>query len=222
MKIISKITDALFFVVPVLLFLIWINGSYHGSKRHDIDPLDNTFDFFKSFYYGVEYFVHPLDKSELNDYIKLSGSIIVNSETNLNTNQNFEIVRSKKLLNKFLNRATKEEYNYIKNGVYYYVKYLNLRHKDIVNELLSRKKITLKISDSTKYYSKLSSKHGFSSEINMIASYYKKLAFDYNQTLKSNDKKIIRNRKVFINQAFAYYKSSIIKRKENFHHLFVD
>ena len=222
MKILNKILQSLFFVVPALLVLIWVNGAYHGSRRHDIEPFNDNFDFIKCFYYGVERFVHPLDKSELNDYVRLSSSIIINSETNLNTNENFEIVRSKKTLNNFFKRATKEEYNYIKNGVYYYVMYLNSRHKDILNELMSRNKIYLKTSNTSKYYGKLSSKNGMNSEIKIIASYYKKIAKDYNQILHSRDKEIIRNRTIFIKKSFNNYKSITILRQKIFHHLFVD
>ena len=154
--------------------------------------------------------------------MRLSSSIIINSETNLNTNENFEIVRSKKTLNNFFKRATKEEYNYIKNGVYYYVMYLNSRHKDILNELMSRNKIYLKTSNTSKYYGKLSSKNGMNSEIKIIASYYKKIAKDYNQILHSRDKEIIRNRTIFIKKSFNNYKSITILRQKIFHHLFVD
>jgi hypothetical protein len=222
MKFINKIGDFFTFLSVVFLVGIWLNGAYHGSRRHSVEPFDFGFGFLECFYFGVERFWHPINEGELNDYIKLSTSIIINSEPSLNTNQTLEIVKSKKTLSKYLSKSTKEEYSYIKDGTYSFLMYLKFRHKDLLQELNSRKKISLKTSKTTQYYSKLSCKKGMRSEIININNYYKKLAFGYNQILEAKDYETIKNRRIFISNSNSYYKSIITLRKKVFQNLFVE
>lgn len=162
--IISKILPILYFVPIVFAILVWFNGAYHGSRRHEIKPLDEGIGFFQSFYYGLESFWHPLDYNDLKDNIKL-GVFLISEEIEPNrVNNSYEYIRAKKAFRKYLKVLNEEETVYLKKGVNSYIVYF----KSITEDMFAKPNLDFraeKQSVKTKIAKEDCFKYGLKNEI---------------------------------------------------------
>ena len=191
----------LFFLIKttsVFIVIIWLIGAYHGDGLHDVKPFDDGIGFAECFYFGLERFWHRMDYQELNDYVSMSSALVLNSNVSIQSMSKIEIIQSKKALKKFLKYATSEEYEYVKIGTDYFLKYFDSNQSDFVKELNSGKPITLRESDLTIKTKKLSSKFGMRNEIIHLEKSSIQNAKQYNDVLYSKDKSIISKRKLFV------------------------
>ncbi len=212
--------SALFILVPVLLVLIWINGAYHGSRRHEVKPFEEGLAFFECFYFGLESFWHPLDHDELNDNVKLGVYLLVQQGDQADANQTYEYIRSKKGFSKIISKLNSEEYEYVKTGVTDFAVYLESTQDDMLKAINSGSKMQLIQSDQTKKLKLKCFDFGLKNEIEEIEKGYLMASKEFNKLYESNNQNTKQNVPLLVEMINSKHKKSQDQISKNLKKLF--
>lgn len=133
-KITKAVINVLGGLIPLIIFGIWILGAFHGSKKHQVDPLSASGSI-SSFYYGLEMFWHKADYEKMNEYIRAITHFAMSEPEYDQGIESVDFALYRDKLQKKIKSFTKEELEYIKLGTNHYLNSLSAIKLDLKNQV---------------------------------------------------------------------------------------